>query len=265
MNRSESIEETVERIKRLGESVRVRQEEFIKKLDTQPRSKPCPQHPGGSSDLDHEGSVAVGEVRYVPCRLCVEERAEFEMRARLRQQGVPSILLDCKLDTWDAWSPNLEERLKDVREFVAKRVGFLVLLGSVGTGKSHLAVGAMRHFKTALFRKQSTLLRELRRTYQDKTAEDPVDKCQGTELLVLDEVGLSSGGRDEMPMLHEILDCRHGERLPTILTSNLTWDGLKEVLGPRLHDRLCQSAFRVLSLGEASRRKQARGRYFGEN
>jgi DNA replication protein DnaC len=136
------------------------------------------------------------------------------------------------------------------------------MLGNVGTGKTHLAVASMRHFEKALLVKQSTLLWRLRKTYRDASADDPIEPCQKTKLLVIDEMGLSQGGRDELPMLFEILDYRHGEFLPTILTGNIEWPEMAELLGARLVDRLRQSAFNVLNFGGNSHRPRGKADYF---
>jgi DNA replication protein DnaC len=155
--------------------------------------------------------------------------------------------------------------LVTVKGFLIKRTGFLVMLGNVGTGKSHLAVAAMREWRAAVFIKQSSLLRELRATYRDRAACDPVSRCQDAGLLVLDEIGLSAGGRDELPLLHEILDYRYGEHRPTILTGNLGLDELRGIIGERLSDRLRECALPVLIFSGPSHRPERRGEYFLEN
>ena len=132
-----------------------------------------------------------------------------------------------------------------------------------GTGKSHLSAAALRQIGGGWFVKQSSLLFALRATYRDKAARDPIERAQSARLLVLDDVGISSGGRDELPLLHEILDHRHGEKLPTIMTSNLPLEGLSAVIGDRMSDRLRESAFRVLNFTGTSNRRGARQRYFG--
>ena len=110
--------------------------------------------------------------------------------------------------------------------------------------------------------KQASLLRLLRATYGDKKADDPIEKAQYARLLVLDDAGLSSGGRDELPMLHEVLDYRHGERLPTIVTTNLPFEQLSDALGERMADRLRESTFRILTFNGSSHRREAREHYF---
>ena len=238
-------------------------------IASQPPTRACALHPQALCPIDREetqratfdnrGTLSAG---YAPCPECLRERNRVLVRERLHRQGVPAILLDASLRNFRT-DDDTREHLDTVVEFCQKRIGFLLLLGDVGTGKSHLAVGAMRKFGDAYFVKQGTLLRMLRDTYRNNKAVDPVELCQNTGLLVLDEIGVSGGGKDEAPMLHEILDHRHGERKPTILTSNLDWQELSQTISPRLAARLKQSAFKVLRFNGPSQRPLAREQYFG--
>jgi DNA replication protein DnaC len=190
---------------------------------------------------------------------------EIELRKKLADNGVPDVLVACTLDNWTPGNAEEKQHLEAVRSFaldVSK--GFLILLGPVGVGKSHLAVAVMRTFRgQGTFVKQSTLLRQLRATYNDKKADDPIEACQKAPLLVLDEMGLSGGGRDEAPMLNEILDYRYGHLLPTVITSNLDWGTLREELGERLSDRMRECAHAVLIFSGPSHRAEQRDKYFG--
>jgi DNA replication protein DnaC len=249
-------------------TTRERNEEVQRFIAAQPQEIFCKNHPHVARPISLERTRRAsaenhGELtaRYEPCPLCAEERAEAEIRERLHRQGVPENLLNATLGNWTPDAANAGH-LGRVREFITRKRGFLILLGDVGTGKTHLAVGVMRHFQNAFFVKQNTLLRKLRETYRDRAAVDPVAQCQDTGLLVLDEMGLSSGGRDELPLLHEVLDYRHCERKPTILTGNLNWQGLTAIIGQRLSDRLKESAFRVLVFKGESKRRDAREQYF---
>jgi DNA replication protein DnaC len=238
-------------------------------LAAQAPAVPCDRHPNImrpiNADATREATSRNGGILtagYSGCPACSEERAEQLLRQRLHEQGVPSVLLQCTLENWIPNGPEEKNYIRTVRNFIEERVGFLLLLGDVGRGKSHLAVGAMRNFHDAFFVKQNTLLRRLRETYHDSKAADPVEECQNAALFILDEAGLSSGGRDELPMLHEILDYRYGERKPTIITGNLNWSELASSLGDRLVDRLRESSVIITFAGE-SHRAQLRNRYFG--
>lgn len=243
----------------------IRQKEAKTYLSTQPQTIPCKVHPDIARPLQPQRTVCDGErwqAKYAPCALCTRQAAEARERERLIAQGVPANLTHATLENWTPGSEQEEAILADVREFARLGKGFLLLLGHVGTGKTHLAIGIQRQHRDGLYRKQSTLLRELRQTYRDQAAGDPIAKAQAASCLVLDEAGVSGGGRDEFPMLNEILDFRHGAGKPTIITSNLGMDALRDVFGERLCDRFRESCFRVLNFTGDSHRKERREDYF---
>jgi DNA replication protein DnaC len=252
---------------RMRELYRNRREAMLAALAREPQTKHCDRHPKVSRPIDFDLSgQASTEDRYVAvyarCPQCAEtERREAEER-KLHRAGVPAAMLHCTLENWTPGDEKETEALKAIRDFIQTRRGFLVMLGSIGTGKSHLAVAACRFFRNPLFVKQSSLLLELRRSYRDREAPNPIPRCQAADLLALDEMGLSAGGRDELPMLHEILDHRYQEFLPTILTGNVTREDLRAVLGERLTDRVKQSAFRIIEFAGDSHRANHRDLYF---
>ena len=236
-------------------------------MATQPQLIHCHVHPDEQRLIDeHEtarrtadnaGMLTAG---YIGCPKCLEETK----RERFKSYGVPDNLLHATFDNFMPEGDDESSHVAVATDFCNDQRGFLVLLGGYGTGKSHLASAAFQSFKHGWFVKHSSLLLALRATYRDKGAFDPVQRAQAARLLVLDDVGLSSGGRDELPLLHEILDYRHGERLPTIITSNLEWNGLANVIGERMADRLRESTFRILKFSGKSHRRDARERYFNE-
>jgi DNA replication protein DnaC len=253
--------------------------QFEEWLEIQPKEIPCGAHP------DQKRKLSEGETReahptfqheslwkpeYFSCPKCADERK----RDRLLNYGTPNVLLHCAFDNWTAQTETERGHLESVRKFAEVKRGFLILLGPVGLGKSHLAVAVLRNFKSSVtwgddrnsgepvFVKQSTLLRRLRETYRDDKAADPVTKCQRAKILVLDEVGLSSGGKDELPMLHEILDYRYSYFLPTVITSNLSLNELGTELGERLADRLSEAAHAILIFSGESHRPNRREHYF---
>jgi len=254
-------------VARMTEVAKERDADFNAFLVTQQEARPCARHQdqmlkidAGASrraSMDGDAYAAI----YATCPRCQQERKAIDEAEHLHNCGVPKNLLHCAFENWTPRTDADAEHLQAVMAFVEKRAGFLIMLGNVGTGKTHLSVAAMRSFRSALLVKQSSLLRKLRDTYGDRQATDPIDLCQDVGLLVLDEMGVSAGGREELPMIHEILDHRHGERKPTILTSNLGWEELKSVIGDRMADRIRESAFAVLNFAGSSRRMEARERY----
>ncbi len=257
------------RLDRLMRAAEEREKHIAEFMKAQPQEKPCPKHPQTLRRLTLErtqeatalnyGALTPG---YERCPVCLSEREAEAIRQRLKSFGVPDILTASTFDNWHPQTPEQAEHLEAVKAFARIQRGFLIMIGNIGTGKSHLAVAVIRGARDAVFIKQNTLLRELRESYNDRKALNPIPRCQDASVLVLDEMGLSAGGRDELPMLHEILDHRHGERKPTILTGNCTWPELSNTLGTRLVDRLKESALRVVNFAGPSHRKEARDRYF---
>jgi DNA replication protein DnaC len=228
---------------------------------TQPQEIPCPFHPNITLKIDLKRSYA-NKANYEACHECITDEIETKTQDKLHTQGAPKILLGSTIENYIADTDLKKKVVLSLRGFLAAKKGFFAILGDVGTGKGHLSVAAMRYFNNAWFTKQSTLLYELRRSYGNRDVEDPIHKCKGVTLLVIDEVGLSAGGKDEFPMIHEILDYRFCEQKPTILNGNIELPELKEMLGPRLSNRMQQGAFAVHTIQGQSYRKQKREEYF---
>ncbi len=240
-------------------------------LETQPAVIQCDKHPGERRRLDKALSEAATiRAKYRPtaayelCPICAQGTVEQEIRDRLARQGVPPLLLHCSLENYRAENEAEADNLRAVKEFAAWQRGFLVMLGKVGNGKTHLAIGVQRQCKGAVFIQQSKLLSELRNSYHDRQVENPTERCQKARLLILDEVGVSGGGRDEYPMLHAILDHRYTHQLPTILTGNLNLDEFRQLLGERLTDRVREAASAILTFSGRSRRADNRAQYLDQ-
>lgn len=197
--------------------------------------------------------------RFEPCPTCKIVASGPE--AWMIKVGVPMELAHATLDNW---SPRNEEEtaiLEAVRKFRKFRTGFIVMLGKRGTGKSHLGVALIKEWRCGLMITQANLLYRLRRSYGNNGSEDIIEKCRATPFLVIDEMGLSAGGKDEFPMLHEILSYRHGAFKPTVLTGNIQPGELAEIIGDRMVDRLQQSIFKQLLFNGESNRKERRAEY----
>ena len=228
----------------------------------EPQTIPCMIHPNFARKLDETETIKATQnnggrfkAGYLRCAECILHKS-------LKDSGVPENLLRA---TFENFSPFDAEEVKFVQEikfFCVNSRGFLFLLGRLGTGKSHLAVAALRTFGKGWFIKHNSLLSAHRATYHDKNAFDPIQRAKAARLFVLDDLGFSVGGRDELPLLHEVLDYRHEERLPTIITSNLLYEELAPVLGDRMRDRLRESTHRVFMFTGDSQRPEARQRYF---
>lgn len=206
------------------------------------------------------------ELVYAECPGCATERRMVESSAWLVRCGVPEILRHASFETFICETPEDTQNLKHAREFAAQRMGILVIEGTVGNGKSMLAAAIMRAIGSGLFRTQKRLLADHRQTYNHENhAENIMRRAMFTKgVFVLDELKEPDGGRDEMPLIDEILSERHGNRRKVIITTNLLYERVKELLGERLSDRLKDGGFKRLIFSGSSRRERMKGKYFSE-
>jgi DNA replication protein DnaC len=142
-----------------------------------------------------------------------------------------------------------------VREFCERS---LLLFGPFGTGKTGLAVAALReavgtHHVDALFLATPDLLDRIRASYgpRDSDADAPterelMDAVKDTGLLVLDDLGAERPTGWVQEKLFAVINHRYNEQLPCIFTSNLTPEGLAKHLGER-------TAWRIVEMSDPVR------------
>lgn len=217
--------------------------------------KPCQRHPDQSRTKFEEPET--GLPKYSACPRCKELRAQVA----LVEAGLPLNLLHCTFDNFTASTPDEQAVLAKVREFADKPRGVLIATGNFGTGKTHLAAAITRQVKGARFITHGQLLGALRDTYSDRKAVDILELASKVELLVLDELGASAGGKDDAPLLHTILCERYDWHRPTVITTNLAIEQLALVVGPRVMDRLTEAAYAVLTFAGSSHRRSRRAEY----
>jgi DNA replication protein DnaC len=169
--------------------------------------------------------------------------------ARLLQQAeIPAQYEHCTLDNFDViFSTGAAESLgkalfyarKFVEEYPLERAGML-LSGSCGTGKTHLAAAILRELTLqkgarCLFRGYSALLKQIQRTYSRQVVADEETGVFLTEysilqdviqadVLVLDDLGAEKSSDWTLSMLYHVINERYNDRRTTIITTNLLWD-----------------------------------------
>lgn len=140
----------------------------------------------------------------------------------------------------------------------------LVLTGSPGTGKTHLACAIGQHviresLASVVFVTVSAMLRAIKETYRkgsEHSEQDAIDWYANPDLLIVDEVGVQVGSEHEKLLMFEVLNDRYQNLKPTILISNLSVDELESFLGHRVMDRYRECGV-VLAFDWASHRGAA--------
>ena len=102
---------------------------------------------------------------------------------------------------------------------------WLVLIGSTGVGKTHLASAIwndrMSKGQPAFFAFVPELLDHLRYTFAPNSAvtyDELFERVKGTELLVLDDLGAQATTPWAEEKLYQLLVHRHNARLSTVIT-----------------------------------------------
>ena len=191
--------------------------------------------------------------------------AEFERRmleagrTERYRKTVPERYWNESLDTYVADTEERKAAAEKARAFAqgARNGGFLtlILLGSVGTGKTHLACGIIRECG-GLYRLAPAMCEEIRRAKSfgaRETEADILDDYGRASLLVIDEIGRGIAAAEEQYMLYQIINERYNRRKPTVLISNQPKKDFLEYVGIAAADRLTESALAVEFTGKSYR------------
>jgi len=140
-----------------------------------------------------------------------------------------------------------------------------ILLGPVGTGKTHLAtaigVEACKQGKKVRFYRVAELVSILQTKFQAGNLPRFQKELLDTDVLILDELGFVPFHKDGADLLfHLISECY--ERISIIVTSNLEFSQWNTVFGDNrltaaLIDRLVHHAHIVAFTGESYRLRHA--------
>ncbi len=136
---------------------------------------------------------------------------------------------------------SLETALGHAMRFAEAPDGWLLLEGTYGSGKTHLAaaIGNVRlnHGDMVLFVTAPDLLDHLRSTYGPTSEigyDQMYDRIANAQLLVLDDLGAENPSPWAQEKLFQLLNHRYVHHLPTIVTTNVDL----ERLDPRIRSRL---------------------------
>lgn len=139
---------------------------------------------------------------------------------------------------WDAWQ-KVESRLG---------TGCIIpIIGTRGSGKTQLAVNAVRHVcgkgANALYTKAMAIFLDIREAMsdRDKSEKEAIKRFISQKLLVIDAMEVRGETDFENRILDYVIDLRYDAGLDTILISNLKKDDFTKSLGPSIVSRVHES------------------------
>jgi DNA replication protein DnaC len=131
----------------------------------------------------------------------------------------------------------------DARAFAEEPEGWLLVHGSSGAGKTHVAAAianrCIERGEPALFVVVPDLLDHLRSAYNPNAEmgyDVLLEQVRNAPVLILDDLGTQHTTPWAQEKLFQILNHRYNTQLPTIVTTNLGVDRLDERLRMRLTD-----------------------------
>jgi DNA replication protein DnaC len=202
-----------------------------------------------------------GRVVYSMCPKCEAEEAELEQAEKRQKEtarlerllnvsGIPKLFERCTIDNYHVNCIDQENTLALCKSYIGMFPGCsdpLFLVGSYGTGKTHLAIAIMKrllsmgHIKTGYYTTTMRMIRDIRGSYHHTSTETEqgiIDKYVDKDLLILDEIGVQNGTDNEKLLIYEVLNGRYENLRPTILISNYSVNEIKDYLSERVFDRL---------------------------
>ena len=182
--------------------------------------------------------------RPIACECKEVERKE----KRRRQLQDISNLGDLRDKNFQNFRPNISRSVQTAYQtalaYARNPDGWLVLIGKVGCGKTHLAAAianqSLEDGAVVLFKTVSDLLDHLRTTYMPNSTEvydQLFSKMREAELLVLDDLGAQQSSPWANEKLFQLFNYRYNSRFPTVITTNNAGlQGIDERIRSRMID-----------------------------
>ena len=227
-----------------------------------------------------------------PC----ECRHEQRVAKLLERAHIPRRYQHCSFESYEAVFPGSDRSLAAAhlmaRRFVdgypATTDGHgLLLTGSIGIGKTHLAVGILQSLIVekgvrGLFCDYRELLKEIQHSYNPQVLTTELDILRpvfDAEVLVLDELGASKPTEWVWDTVAHILNTRYNDKRTTIITTNypdqapgaavvttaaqraMREETLGDRIGERMRSRLAEMCVVIEMRGDDFRRTVGRARF----
>ena len=149
------------------------------------------------------------------------QQKENRKKEWLKNIGVKADYETATLGTYEAKTDSQKEALNACKLLKDGDIKKLILLGSNGVGKTHLASALVKLMNGKIITAYE-MFALYRSCFSGQNSEiELLHKFSEYPLLVIDEFGRTKGSEAEENFLSAILDARHSDGLPTMILSNL--------------------------------------------
>jgi DNA replication protein DnaC len=223
-------------------------------------------------------------------------QSEQRVARRLTRASIPARYEHCSFESYEASFPGADRSLAAAHLMARRFVdGYpattggrgLLLTGSIGVGKTHLAVGILQALIAekgvhGFFCDYRELLKQIQHSYNPQVATTEMEILRpvfDAEVLVLDELGASKPTDWVWDTVALILNTRYNDKRTTIITTNyadlapggsngnngasrvMRDETLGDRIGERMRSRLAEMCVVVEMRGEDFRRTVGRARF----
>ena len=171
---------------------------------------------------------------------------EEHTRRLTEQANIPAIYAEASFQSFRIVNENMMHVVTRCRELIDGTLLFLILTGTVGVGKTHLAVAcvqdAISRGLSALYVKEADMLGEIKEALGEKGSSDRrvIRKFSGYDLLVVDEMSKRDHSTYDTAAMFDIIDNRFMAKRRTIFAGNLNGDELKAHFTEPMQSRIKQ-------------------------
>jgi DNA replication protein DnaC len=228
------------------------------------KEKECSKHGAFTATVRFTSD---GQRSWSGCPRCeaevfVAREAKYELDRRLSMANIPLRFAGKTFADYEAKTAGQKDVLSIARGYAEnfddhfKAGRCLIFSGKVGCGKTHLSCAIGRSILERPFVDTGTWRNDSWHSVKYTTAAEVISEIRSTwgkrelreadvfksfarpHLLVLDEVGVQCGSKDERRLLEVVIDNRYRDLRPTIVCSNLSKSEMSEFIGERGYDRL---------------------------
>jgi DNA replication protein DnaC len=206
----------------------------------------------------------VGHPDFGKLQICVCRKDEVSKHSRRRLYAISRLdeLNDLTFDNFEArgriglparQADSLEAAGNHALRYAREMQGWLLLEGGFGSGKTHLAA-AIANFAVGvglptIFITVPDLLDTLRYTYSssDESFEERFEEIRQAPLLILDDFGTQNATPWAQEKLFQIINHRYINKLPLVVTTNLSLEQIEGRIRSRLSDPELVNHIKVLA------------------
>ncbi len=164
-----------------------------------------------------------------------------------------------KIQGWNEEMPTIKEWMDDPKNF-------LILQGCPGSGKTYVAIAlclylyelnTQNSYLDIEFVNVRSFFNYLKKRFSEgKDDIWPKECLMKTKWLVLDDLGAARNTEWQQETVLDIIDERYNNMMPTIITTNFSFEDIGKIFGPRVQSRLQASENCVVEKWNVDLRRQ---------